>query len=451
MVKVENLEQKNMVKLIITVGADEFEKACEKAYQKKRNQIDVQGFRKGKAPRALIEKMYGPAVFFEEAANELIPDAYEKAAKESELKIVSRPAFDVVEIGKGKDFVFSAEVAVMPEIVLGEYKGVEVDAIEVKVSADDINTELKKVQEQNSRLISIEDRAVKDGDIAVIDFEGFVDGVAFAGGKGENHELTIGSHSFIDTFEDQIIGHKIGDEFDVNVTFPEVYQEASLAGKPAVFKTKVNAIKVKELPALDDEFAQEVSEFDTLDDYKKDIKKNLTEQKKQQAKNAKEDAVLEAVVANSQMDIPAPMIDSQVEQMYDDFAYRMQQQGLTMEMYLKFSNSTEEQMKEQMRPTAEKRIKSRLVLDAVAKAEGFTASDAELEEELQGMAKKYEMDLDKIKELISDAEKENMKGDICAAKAVDFITDNAVEKRAAKTTKKSAKKEEAAEEPAKED
>lgn len=428
MVKVENLEAKNMVKLIITVGADEFEKACEKAYQKNKNRINVQGFRKGKAPRSVIEKMYGAGIFFEDAANELIPGAYAEAAKESGLEIVSRPGIDVVQLEKGKEFIFSAEVAVKPEVTLGQYKGVEIDKVETAVTAEDVEAELKKAQDQNSRMVEVTDRAVQDGDMAVIDFEGFMDGVAFPGGKGENHELVIGSHSFIDTFEDQIIGHSIGDEFDVNVTFPEQYQEPTLAGKPAVFKVKVNGIKSKELPALDDEFAQDVSEFDTLDEYKADIEKKLKEDKEKAAVTAKENAAVDAVAANAQMDIPSAMIDSNAEQMYDEFAQRMQSQGLTIDQYFMFTGLDEQKLLEQIRPQAEQRIKSRLVLEAVAKAEGFTASDEDIEKEIESMATAYQMEVEKLKELVSDEEKKVLSEDIVVKKALDFVRDNAVEK-----------------------
>ncbi len=444
MVKIENLEQKNMVKLIITVAASDFEKAIEKAYQKNKNKIEIQGFRKGKAPRSIIEKMYGKGVFYEDAANEIIPDAYADAAKESGLEIVSRPGIDIVELEDGKDFVFSAEVAVKPEAEIGNYKGIEVEAVDTTVSDDEVNAEILKAQEQNSRMVTVEDRAVVDGDMAIIDYEGSVDGVPFEGGKGENHELVIGSHSFIDGFEDQIIGHKIGDEFDVNVTFPTEYHAANLAGKPAVFKTKVNGIKKKELPELDDEFAQDVSEFDTFEEYKADVKKKLEEDKVKAAKSAKEDAAVDAIIAEAKMDIPAPMIDTQAEQMYDDFVNRMRQQGLTPDMYFKFTGLNEEKLLEQIRPQAEKRIQSRLVLEAVAKAEGFKATDEEIEEEIKKMAEQYQMDIEKLKELITDSEKKTIAEDICVTKAVDLISSTLVEKKAAKkaAAKKTAAKKE---------
>ncbi len=444
MVKIENLEQKNMVKLIITVEASEFDKAIEKAYQKNKNKIAIQGFRKGKAPRSIIEKMYGKGVFYEDAANELIPDEYAKAAKESGLDIVSRPGIDIVEIDAGKDFVFSAEVAVKPVAEIGNYKGIEVEAVDTAVTDEEVDAEILKAQEQNSRLVTVDDRPVQDGDTAVIDYEGFSEGVAFEGGKGENHELVIGSHSFIDGFEDQIIGHNIGDEFDVNVTFPTEYHAANLAGKPAVFKTKVNGIKKKELPSLDDDFAQDVSEFDTFAEYKADVKKKLEADKEKAAKTAMEDAAIDVIIADAKMDIPSVMIDTQAEQMYDDFENRMKQQGLTMDMYMKFTGLDEQKLMEQIRPQAEKRIKTRLVLEAVVKAENLTATDAEIEEEIKKMADMYKMEIDKLKELITDSEKKTIAEDICVTKAVDIISSSLVAKKAKKTAKKTTAKKTAA-------
>ena len=428
MVKVEQLEQKNMVKLIITVEAAEFEKAIEKAYQKNKNKISIQGFRKGKAPRSIIEKMYGKGVFFEDAANEVIPEAYSKAAKESGLDIVSRPGIDIVEIEAGKDFVFSAEVAVKPEVTVENYKGIEVDKVPTEVTDADIDAEILRVREQNSRLVSVDGRAVESGDTAIIDYEGSVDGVPFEGGKGENHELVIGSHSFIDGFEDQIIGHNIGDEFDVNVTFPNEYHEKSLSGKAAVFKTKVNAIKIKELPEADDEFAQDVSEFDTIDEYKADVRKKLEESKANSAKAAKEDAAIDKIVENTTFDIPGVMIDTQAEQMYDSFANRLQSQGLSMDMYLKYTGLDEEKIMKDIRPQAEKKIKTRLVLDAIAKAENITASDEEIDAEIKKTAEAYGMEVEKLNELITDTEKKNIAEDVCASKALDLVYSNIVEK-----------------------
>lgn len=428
MVKVEQLEEKNMVKLVITVGADEFEKAVEKAYQKNKNKISVQGFRQGKAPRHIIEKMYGPAVFFEDAANDIIPEAYAKAVEESGLDIVSKPGIDVLEVGKGKDFVFYAEVAVKPEVKLGKYKGVEIDKIDRNVTEEDIENELKKVQEQNSRMLTVDNRPVQDGDVANIDYEGFADGVAFEGGKGDKYDLAIGSNSFIPGFESQIIGHSIGDEFDVNVTFPEEYHAKELAGKPAVFKCKVNGIKAKELPELDDDFAQDVSEFDTLAEYKEDLKKNLAEQKAKNADAAKEDAVLSAIVADSEMDIPNPMIYSTAEDMFDEFCQRLKMQGLTKEMYYQFTGLDDAKFLENIRPQAETRIKSRLVLEAVAKAENIQPSEEDVEIAIKNMADSYRVEVEKLKELINEKEMESIKLDVCVAKAVDFIRDNAIEK-----------------------
>ncbi len=428
MVKVEQLEQKNMVKLIITVEAAEFEKAIEKAYQKNKNKISIQGFRKGKAPRSIIEKMYGKGVFFEDAANEVIPEAYSAAAKESGLDIVSRPGIDIVEIESGKDFVFSAEVAVKPEVTVENYKGIEVDKVPTEVTDADVDAEILRVREQNSRLVSVDGRPVESGDTAIIDYEGMVNGIPFEGGKDENHELVIGSHSFIDGFEDQIIGHNIGDEFDVNVTFPAEYHEKSLSGKAAVFKTKVNAIKIKELPEADDEFAQDVSEFDTIDEYKADVKKKLTESKEKSAKAAKEDAAIDKIVENTTFDIPDVMVDTQAEQMYDSFANRLESQGLSMDMYLKYTGLDEEKMMKDIRPQAEKKIKTRLVLDAIAKAENITASDEEINDEIKKTAETYGMEVDKLNELITDTEKKNIAEDVCASKALDIVYANIVEK-----------------------
>lgn len=418
---------KNMVKLTITCAAADFEEACKKAFQKNKDKLNIQGFRKGKAPYAIVTKMYGKSMFYEDAANILIPEAYDEAAKNCGIEIVSRPEIDVTEIGEGKDFVFTATVARKPEVTLGEYKGVTVDKIEISVSDEEIEEELKKTQEQNAREINIEDRPVQDGDTAVIDYEGFCDGVAFAGGKGENHPLVIGSHSFIDGFEDQLIGKSIGEECDVNVTFPEQYHAAELAGKPAVFKCKVNAIKAKELPELDDEFASEVSEFDTLAEYKEDIKKNLTEKKEKEAKTKKEDQAVEKAVANATMEIPEAMIQSTQEQMAEDFAYRLQSQGLKLEQYFQFTGLNQKTFLEQMKPQAEKRINTRLVLEAIVKAENITVSDEEIEEELKKMSEQYHMEIEKIKEYMGEENLKNMTLDLACGKAVTLVADSAVE------------------------
>lgn len=425
--KVENLE-KNMAKLTIEVSAEEFEKACEKAYQKNKNKINVQGFRKGKAPRNVIEKMYGAAVFYEDAANELIPDAYAEAAKESGLDIVSRPDIDIVQIEKGKEFIFTAEVAVKPEVELGQYKGVEVEKAPVEVTEEEVEAELNRVREQNSRMITVDDRAIASGDLANIDYEGFCDGVPFAGGKDEGYDLAIGSHSFIDTFEDQLIGKNIGDEVEVNVTFPTEYHAAELAGKPAMFKVKVNGIKVKELPELDDEFAQDVSEFDTLDEYKADLKATLLERKEKEAKAVKEEAVVDKIIEGAKMEIPEPMITGTVGQMAEDFAQRIQAQGLSIEQYFQFTGMNANTFMENLKPQALKRIQSRLVLEAVVKAEGLTTSEEEVNKEIANMAEMYQMEVDKLMGLIGEEEKKAMAEDVAVQKALELVVNAAVEK-----------------------
>ena len=425
--KVENMEEKNMVKLVIEATAEEFEAGLNTAFNKNKNKISVPGFRKGKAPRKMVEKLYGTEIFYEDAANAIIPDAYAKAADESELEIVSQPKINVVQIEAGKPFIFEAVVAVKPEVELGQYKGVEVEKCDTEVTDADVEEELKKVQDKNSRVVTVEDRAVKNGDMTTIDFEGFVDGVAFEGGKGENYPLTIGSHSFIDNFEEQIIGMNIGDEKEINVTFPEEYHAEELKGKPAMFKVKVNEIKEKVLPELDDDFAQDVSDFDTLDEYKKEIKDNLTKKKEEQAKTEKENAVVDKAVENATMEIPEAMIDTQVENMVDDFARRIQSQGLSMEQYMQFTGATVDSLKEQMKPQAVKRIESRLVLEKVAEAENIQISDEKLDEELAKMAEMYKMELDKFKELVGEYEKEQMKKDLAVQEAVTLMADSAKE------------------------
>ena len=428
--KVENLEN-SMAKITIEVSAEAFEEAMAKAYNKNKNKISVQGFRKGKAPRKMIEKLYGPEIFYEDAANFAIPDAYEEAAKECGLEIVSRPDIDVVDIGTGKPFVFSATVAVKPEAELGDYKGLEVEKQEVKIMAADVNAEIDRVREQNARIITIEDRAVKKDDIAVIDFEGFVDGEPFEGGKGTDYSLTIGSHSFIDTFEDQLIGKNIGDKVEVNVTFPEEYHVEELKGKPALFKVEIKEIKMKELPKLDDEFASEVSEFETLKEYKASVKKTLTERKKAQVKTEKEKKVIEKAVANAKVELPAPMVDEQVSQMVNEFASRLQQQGLSIDQYMKMTGMQPQMLMDQMRPEAETRIKTRLVLEAVAAAEKLKATAKDIDKEIEKMAEMYNTEVDKIKEMLGDAEKEQISQDIAVQKAVDFLVKEAVEVEAA--------------------
>lgn len=422
--QVEKLEN-NTAKLTIEVPAEEFDKAIQAAYQKNKNKFNVPGFRKGKVPYAMVEKMYGAGVFYEEAANELIPDAYANAAAESELEIVARPEINVTQIEKGKPFVFEAEVTLKPEIKLGKYKGVKVEAMDTTVTDEDVAAELDKVKEQNARLVAADDKAVEDGDQTTIDFEGFVDGVAFEGGKGEDYPLTIGSHSFIDTFEEQLIGKKVGEEVEVNVTFPEQYQSKELAGKPAMFKVTIKEIKVKEYPELDDDFAQDVSEFDTLDEYKADIKKNLEEKKAQEAEADKESKVIEAIVNDSEMDIPEKMIEAQSQQMVEEFAQNIAMQGISFDQYMQFTGTTVDQLTEQVKPQAEARVQSSLVLEAIVKAEKIEASDEEFDEEIKRMAERYQMEADKVNELLSDDDKKNIRADICARKAAKLVVEKA--------------------------
>ena len=418
---------KNMVKLTIEASEERFEKALESAYQKNKGKINVQGFRKGKAPRSVIEKMYGAAIFYEDAANELIGESYEETAAECGLEIVSRPDIEVTQVEKGKSLIYTATVAVKPEVTLGQYKGIEVKKADTSVTDEEVNAELDKAREQNSRAISIDNRPVQNGDTAVIDFEGFVDGTAFEGGKGENYSLVIGSHSFIDTFEEQLVGKNIGEEVDVNVTFPEEYHAPALAGKPALFKVKINEIKAKELPELDDEFAQDVSEFDTLEEYKNSVRESLAASKAESAKAEKEDTVLNKIIENASMDIPEPMIESQKMQMAEDFAQRIKMQGLSLDQYFKFTGLTAEAFLETIKPQALKRIQARLVLEAIAKAENITASEEEVDAELDKMATAYKMDKDKVKELMGEKEMASLKLDIAVQKAADLAVESAVE------------------------
>ena len=424
--KIEKLEN-SMAKLTIEVDSAEFDKALVKAYQKNKGSISLPGFRKGKVPQAMVEKMYGPAVFYEDAANFIIPEAYEKAYEECELEITSRPEIDVVQIEKGKNFIFTATVAIKPEVTLGEYKGIEVAKADTEVTDEEVEAELKKELEAQSRMVIVEDRPVQDGDLATIDYEGSVDGVPFDGGKAEEYALAIGSHSFIEGFEEQVIGMNIGEEKDINVTFPEEYHAKELAGKPAVFKVKVHEIKTKELPEADDEFAQEVSEFDTLDEYKEDLKKNIKTRKENQAKAEKEDAVIEKIIETATMELPDPMVNDQVENMINDMAGRMQQQGLSMEQYMQFTGMDMDKLKEQMKPQAVKRLKSRLVLEAVAEAEKLEVTDERYTEEIANMASMYQMDADKLKELIGENEEKQIKKDITVQMAVELVREAAVE------------------------
>ncbi len=426
-VQVENLE-KNMAKLTIEVPAEELEKALQNSYLKNRGKISVPGFRKGKVPRQLIEKMYGPGIFYEDAANELIPEAYAKAAEESGLEIVSQPEIDVTQIEKGQAFIFTAEVAVKPEVTLGAYKGVEVPKSDLEVTEEEIQAEVDKERESNSRTITVEDRPVADKDIATIDFEGFVDGQAFEGGKGTDYPLTIGSGAFIPGFEEQLIGAEIGKEVEVHVTFPENYHAENLKGKEAMFKCTVKELRVKELPEADDEFAMDVSEFDTMEEYRADIRKNLTEKKEKAARAAKEDAVIEKIIADSQMEIPDAMVNTQVRQLMDEFAQRIASQGLSMEQYMQFTGATPQALTEQMKPQAMQRIQSRLVLEAVAAAENIQVSEEELKEEIQKMADLYKMEVEKVEELLDDTARKQMKDDIAIQKAVELVRESAVEK-----------------------
>ncbi|WP_124066734.1 trigger factor [Clostridium sp. E02] len=418
--QVEKLE-KNMAKLTVEVPAVEFNKALTAAYNKNKGRFNIPGFRKGKAPQAMVEKMYGVGVLYEDAVNEALDATYGGAVEESGLDVVSRPEIAVIQAEKGKELIYTATVAVKPEVVLGEYKGIEVTKASAEVTEEDVEEELKKVQEQNSRLITVEDRAIEDGDQTVIDFEGFVDGKAFEGGKGEDYALTIGSHSFIDTFEEQLIGKKVGELSEINVTFPNEYHATDLAGKPAMFKVTVKEVKRKELPELNDEFAGEVSEFDTLEDYKNDIKEKVAVNKEKAAATENEDHVVEKVAENATMEIPEPMIDTQVNNMVNDYARRMESQGLSLDQYMKFTGMTIESLKEQMKPQAIKRIQTRLVLEAVVKAENLTVTDEAVEKEIATMAENYKMEVSQIKEYLGETGIEQMKEDLAVQEAVDFL------------------------------
>ena len=425
--QVENLEH-NMAKLTIEVSAEDVEKALQQAYLKERKRISLPGFRKGKVPRQVIEKMYGPEVFYDEAANHMISEAYGKAYDECELEIASQPKVEIVQLEKGKPFIFTAEVAVKPEVTLGEYKGLKVDKVSAEVTDEEVDAEIEKERERNARTVDVTDRAVQDKDQITLDFEGFVDGTAFEGGKGEDYPLTIGSGAFIPGFEDQLIGAEIGKETEVKVTFPEEYQAKELAGKEAVFKCTVKTIKVKELPELDDEFASDVSEEgESMEEYKAEVRGKLKERKEREAKEKKENQVVEQAVANAEIDLPEPMVDLQARQMADDFARRIMQQGMTLEQYFQFTGLSEEKMMEELKPQAEKRIRTRLVLEAIVAAENIEVSDERLEEELKKMAEAYQMEVDKLKEFMGENEKKQMKEDIAVQEAVTLITEAAVE------------------------
>ena len=428
--QVEKLE-KNMAKLTIEVSAEDLDKAMEKAYQKQKSRISLPGFRKGKAPRKMIESMYGKGVFMEDAVNSLVPQEYTKALGECDLEIVSQPEINVTQMEPGKALIFTADVAVKPEVTLGDYKGVEVPKSEIAVTDEEVDAEVKKEQDKNARTVAVEDRAAANGDITTIDFEGFVDGVAFDGGKGTDYALTLGSGTFIPGFEDQLVGANTGDHVEVKVTFPEEYQAKELAGKEAVFQCDVKKIETKEVPELDDEFAKDVSEFDTLAEYKEDVKKKLTEKKEKEARTAKENAAVDKAIENAQMDIPELMTKTECRQMMDDFSRRMQSQGLSIDQYYQFTGLDNAKIQEQMRPQALKRIQSRLVLEKVAEVENIQVSDEKFEEELKTMADMYKMEVEKLKELMGDAEKEQMKKDIAVQEAVTLVAESAkvVEKK----------------------
>lgn len=425
--QVEKLE-KSMAKLTIEVSADDFEKALQSAYKKQKNRITIPGFRKGKVPRQMIEKMYGPEIFYDDAANGLIPKAYGEAYEECEEDIVSRPEIDVVQIEKGKPFIFTAMVALKPEVTLGQYKGLEVEKYSTDVTDEEIDARLAEEAEKNARKVTVEDRPVQEGDEVILDYEGFIDGVAFEGGKGENHPLVIGSGSFIPGFEEQLIGIKAGMDAEVKVTFPEEYHAKDLQGKEAVFQCKVHEIKAKEVPEIDDEFASEVSEFDTLEEYKEDLKKSIAQKKESEGKEKQEDEAVEQAVKNAQYELPEAMVETQVSQMTEDFTRRIKNQGLTMEQYFQFTGLSAEKLLEDMRPQAEKSIETRLVLEAIVKAENIEVSDERLDEEIRKMAEMYRMDADKMKETMGDREKKRMKEDIAVQEAITFLVENAVEK-----------------------
>lgn len=426
-VQVEKLE-KGMAKLTIEVSAEEFEKAVETVYQKQKNKIQIPGFRKGKAPRKMIENMYGKEIFYEDAANEIIPDAYEKAYDECGEDITSSPEIDVEQIESGKPFIFTAVVALKPEVKLGDYKGVTIDKISTEVTEEEVNAEIDRERDNSARMVSVEDRAVQDGDMTELDFEGFVDGEAFEGGKGENYPLTIGSGAFIPGFEEQLIGAELNREVEVRVTFPEDYNAEHLAGKDAVFKCTVKEIKVKELPELDDEFASEVSEYDTLEEYRANVRKGLEERKAKQAKDEKEDAAMAAVVAQAQMEIPDAMLATEQRQMLDQFAQRITMQGMQLEQYMQMTGTNREMLLEQLKPQAETKIKSRLCMEAVAKAENITATEEDYDEEIKVMADAYQMEADKVKEMFGEKEKTSIMEDLAVRKAIAFVAENAVEK-----------------------
>ena len=422
--QVEKLE-KNMAKLTIEVPAEEFDAAIKNAYNKNKNKFSIPGFRKGKAPLAMLEKMYGAGIFYEDAANEVIDASYPKAAEESKEEIVSTPEIKVTQIEKGKAFIYEATVALKPEVTLGEYKGVEVKKAEAVVTDEDVENELTAARKKNGRLIDVEDGTIEDGDNTIIDFTGYIDDKTFDGGAGTDYPLVIGSHSFIEGFEDQLIGKKKGETCDVNVTFPAEYHADELAGKPAKFVVTIKEVKRNELPELNDEFASEVSDFDTLDEYKADIRKKLQEKKEQDAKVENENNVIEKVVENAQMELPQPMVDTQAREMVENYARRLQSQGLNINDYMKYTGMTPEKLMEQMRPEAEKRIKTRLVLEKVVEVENVEVSDEKLDEQINEIAASYKLEGAKLKEMIGEREKEQIREDLKVQAAIDLLVEQA--------------------------
>ena len=424
--QIEKMEH-NMAKLTIEVPYEEFDKAVDQAYKKNKNKINVPGFRKGKVPRQIMEKMYGKDIFFEDAANIIIPDAYSKAYDECEEEIVSSPKIDVVQMEADKPFIFTAEVALNPSVKLGKYKGVQIDKLDTEVTEADIEEQIERERNSQARIVAVEGRPIQEGDTAVIDFEGFVDGEAFEGGKGENYSLEIGSHSFIAGFEEQLIGKNTGEECEVSVTFPEDYHAEELAGKPAVFKCKIHEVKEKQLPELDEEFADDAG-FDSIEEYKEDLKKKLAEKKEKESKEQKEDAVIDAIIEDAEMDIPEPMIETQQRQLIDEFAQQLSMQGLSLEQYFMFTGMNRNMMMEQTKPRAEKKIKARLVLEAVADAEKMEVTEEEYEQELKDMAESYKMEIDKLKDVLMAEDEKMIKKDLKIKKAIDFVVANAKEK-----------------------
>ena len=422
--QVEKLEN-NMAKLTIEVPAEEFDAAIKTAYNHNKGKFNIPGFRKGKAPQAMIEKMYGAGIFYEEAANAVIDASYPKAAEECENEIVSSPEIDVTQIEKGKAFIYTATVAIKPEVTLGEYKGVEVEKVSAEVADSDVDAELEAARHKNGRLITVEDRPVSDGDNTVIDFKGFIDGKAFDGGEGIDYPLTIGSHSFIDTFEEQLIGKNLGDKCEIEVTFPEEYHAPELAGKPAKFEVTIKEIKMTELPELNDEFASEVSDFETLAEYKDDIRAKLQDKKNREAATENENRVIDKVVENAQMDIPQAMIDTQARGMVEDYARRLQSQGLNINDYMKYTGMTADKLMEQMAPQALKRIKTRLVLEKIVELENIQVTDEAVYQQIGKMATSYQMEAEKLNELLGEKEKEQIKEDLKVQEAVDLLVSEA--------------------------